>query len=183
MQAANEGAQMAGVDPGRSSVGIRVDLPFEQNVNPFVDQVYEHRTFFSRLHHFVIVSDAFVIVPGGIGTVLETHDGLAVAPGPQAVRHAADPGRDNVGGTGRMGQKVDASAPTARWPAQRTSPSRSAVRPAMKSSTCFASTTAGGKRTRKPHRDRGISSPKNPQAVRHKAKNLSDLMAPNTCMC
>jgi uncharacterized protein (TIGR00730 family) len=68
MQAANEGAQTAGA----SSVGIRVDLPFEQDVNPFVTQVFEHRTFFSRLHHFVLVSDAFVVVPGGIGTVLET---------------------------------------------------------------------------------------------------------------
>ena len=53
------------------SVGIRVELPFEQNVNPFVGQMYEHRTFFSRLHHFVLVSDAFVVLPGGIGTVLE----------------------------------------------------------------------------------------------------------------
>jgi uncharacterized protein (TIGR00730 family) len=67
MQAANEGAQSAGA----SSVGIRVDLPFEQDVNPFVSQAFEHRTFFSRLHHFVLVSDAFVVVPGGIGTVLE----------------------------------------------------------------------------------------------------------------
>jgi uncharacterized protein (TIGR00730 family) len=72
MRAANEGAQSAGVDPDRGSVGIRVDLPFEQEVNPFVGQVFEHRTFFSRLHHFVLVSDAFVVVPGGIGTVLET---------------------------------------------------------------------------------------------------------------
>ncbi|MGP0064538.1 MAG: LOG family protein [Isosphaeraceae bacterium] len=72
MQAANEGARLAGVDPNTSSVGIRVDLPFEQEVNPFVGQVFEHRTFFSRLHHFVLVSDAFVVVPGGIGTVLET---------------------------------------------------------------------------------------------------------------
>jgi uncharacterized protein (TIGR00730 family) len=72
MQAANEGARMAGTDPDRGSVGIRVDLPFEQEVNPFVTQVFEHRTFFSRLHHFVLVSDAFVVVPGGIGTVLET---------------------------------------------------------------------------------------------------------------
>jgi predicted Rossmann-fold nucleotide-binding protein len=37
-----------------------------------VTQAYEHRTFFTRLHHFVLVSDAFVVVPGGIGTVLET---------------------------------------------------------------------------------------------------------------
>src|SRR5689334_9713445 len=72
MQAANEGARMAAVDPARSSVGIRVDLPFEQDVNPFVGQVFDHRTFFSRLHHFVLVSNAFVVVPGGIGTLLET---------------------------------------------------------------------------------------------------------------
>src|SRR4051812_47932135 len=71
MQAANEGARIAGADPDRRSVGIRVDLPFEQDVNPFVDQAFEHKTFFTRLHHFVLVSDAFVVVPGGIGTVLE----------------------------------------------------------------------------------------------------------------
>ena len=68
MQAANEGAKAAGA-PG--SVGIRVELPFEQHVNPFVEQAFEHETFFTRLHHFVITSDAFVVVPGGIGTVLE----------------------------------------------------------------------------------------------------------------
>jgi len=69
MQAANEGARAAG---SSHSVGIRVDLPFEQSVNPFVEQAFEHETFFTRLHHFVIASDAFVVVPGGIGTVLET---------------------------------------------------------------------------------------------------------------
>jgi hypothetical protein len=53
------------------SVGIRVDLPFEQELNPFVGLAYKHRTFFSRLHHFMIASDAFVVVPGGIGTLLE----------------------------------------------------------------------------------------------------------------
>lgn len=72
MQAANEGA--AEVDSGHldRSVGIRIDLPFEQDVNPFVQSAFEHRTFFTRLHHFVLVSDAFVVVPGGIGTVLES---------------------------------------------------------------------------------------------------------------
>ena len=72
MQAANEGARIAGADPEKGSVGIRVELPFEQDVNPFVSQAFEHKTFFSRLHHFVLVSDAFVVVPGGVGTVLET---------------------------------------------------------------------------------------------------------------
>jgi uncharacterized protein (TIGR00730 family) len=68
MQAANEGASSAG---GSRSTGIRVELPFEQDVNPFVTDAFEHKTFFTRLHHFVIASDAFVVVPGGIGTVLE----------------------------------------------------------------------------------------------------------------
>ena len=70
MQAANEGAASA---PDRAqSVGIRVDLPFEQEVNAFVTEAFEHRTFFTRLHQFVLTSDAFVVAPGGIGTVLET---------------------------------------------------------------------------------------------------------------
>ncbi|OOP57829.1 MAG: lysine decarboxylase [Candidatus Brocadia carolinensis] len=70
MQAANEGAATA---PERAqSVGIRVDLPFEQEVNAFVAQAFEHRTFFTRLHQFVLASDAFIVAPGGIGTVLET---------------------------------------------------------------------------------------------------------------
>jgi len=72
MLAANEGAAEAG-EGGRSrSYGVRVDLPFEQEVNPFVEQAFEHRTFFTRLHQFVLMSDAFVVVPGGIGTALET---------------------------------------------------------------------------------------------------------------
>jgi uncharacterized protein (TIGR00730 family) len=70
MQAANEGAATA---PERThSVGIRVDLPFEQDVNAFVTEAFEHRTFFTRLHQFVLTSDAFIVAPGGIGTVLET---------------------------------------------------------------------------------------------------------------
>ena len=69
MQAANEGVDAAG---GSKSMGIRVDLPFEQEVNPFVELAYEHKTFFTRLHHFVLASDAFIVAPGGIGTVLET---------------------------------------------------------------------------------------------------------------
>jgi uncharacterized protein (TIGR00730 family) len=71
MQAANEGASAAGAPDRNRSVGIRVDLPFEQEVNPFVEQAFEHKTFFTRLHHFVLASDAYVVSPGGIGTVLE----------------------------------------------------------------------------------------------------------------
>jgi hypothetical protein len=72
MQAANAGAQEAAPDAPERSVGIRIELDFEQETNPFVGQVYEHKTFFSRLHHFVLRSNAFVVVSGGIGTSLET---------------------------------------------------------------------------------------------------------------
>jgi hypothetical protein len=71
MQAANEGAKSENAPERHRSVGIRVDLPFEQEANPFVEEAFTHKTFFTRLHHFVLTSDAFVVVPGGIGTVLE----------------------------------------------------------------------------------------------------------------
>lgn len=72
MQAANEGSVIADPENLTQSIGIRIDLGFEQQANPFVEEVYLHKTFFSRLHHFVIASDAFVVLPGGIGTALET---------------------------------------------------------------------------------------------------------------
>jgi uncharacterized protein (TIGR00730 family) len=64
MQAANEGAASVGRE---TSVGIGI----EQRFNPYVEHGFEHQSFFTRLHHFVIASDAFVVTPGGIGTVLE----------------------------------------------------------------------------------------------------------------
>ena len=72
MQAANAGAAERNAEGRVQSVGIRVELPFEQEVNPFVEQAFEHQSFFSRLHHFVLMSDAFIVAPGGVGTVLES---------------------------------------------------------------------------------------------------------------
>src|SRR4029450_8697763 len=71
MQAANEGAREATPDDPSRSIGVRIKLEFEQHANAFVGESHEHRTFFSRLHHFVLLSHAFVVVPGGIGTTLE----------------------------------------------------------------------------------------------------------------
>lgn len=71
MQAANEGAQSAAAGSKGRSIGINIVLPFEQTINPFVGQAYAHRTFFSRLHQFMIASDAFIVTPGGIGSLLE----------------------------------------------------------------------------------------------------------------
>jgi uncharacterized protein (TIGR00730 family) len=71
MRAANEGALLGTPDHPERSVGIRVDLPFEQETNDFVGEVYQHKSFFSRLHHFILRSNAYIITPGGIGTTLE----------------------------------------------------------------------------------------------------------------
>jgi uncharacterized protein (TIGR00730 family) len=72
MEAANAGAKEVSADGRTQNIGIRVELPFEQESNPFVTEVFEHQTFFTRLHHFVLISDAFIVAPGGIGTVLES---------------------------------------------------------------------------------------------------------------
>jgi uncharacterized protein (TIGR00730 family) len=71
MQAANEGAGESKAPERVQNIGIRVGLPFEQEVNPFVEEAFEHGTFFTRLHQFVLMSDAYIVAPGGIGTVLE----------------------------------------------------------------------------------------------------------------
>ena len=71
MEAANRGAMEGDEAAMADSIGIRVQLPFEQSVNPFVEQAYEHGTFFTRLHQFVLMSDAYIVAPGGIGTLLE----------------------------------------------------------------------------------------------------------------
>ena len=71
MQAANEGELLGDVADRTYSIGLNVELPHEQAPNPFVEKLYHHGTFFSRLHHFVQLSSAFVVMRGGIGTTLE----------------------------------------------------------------------------------------------------------------
>jgi len=73
MAAANEGAK-AGDPTGRiRSIGLTIELPdIEEGPNPYLDRITAHRTFFSRLHHFVRMSQAFIVFPGGIGTALES---------------------------------------------------------------------------------------------------------------
>ncbi|HUP65266.1 MAG TPA: LOG family protein [Thermoanaerobaculia bacterium] len=72
MEAANSGAVEGQSDSRSRSFGLPIHLPTEEAANPFVDQIFKHRTFFSRLHHFVRLSSAFIVMPGGIGTALET---------------------------------------------------------------------------------------------------------------
>lgn len=72
MEAANSGAVEGQIDSRSRSFGLPIHLPSEEQANPFVDQIFRHRTFFSRLHHFVRLSSAYIVMPGGIGTALET---------------------------------------------------------------------------------------------------------------
>lgn len=71
MEAANEGAKLGDPSDVTRSFGLPIELSSEEEPNPFVEKIYRHRTFFSRLHHFVRLSSAFIVVPGGLGTLLE----------------------------------------------------------------------------------------------------------------
>ena len=71
MRAANEGARAGAYHYRTRSFGLTILLPMEEQPNPFLDEVAQHSTFFSRLHQFIRLSHAYIVVDGGIGTTLE----------------------------------------------------------------------------------------------------------------
>jgi uncharacterized protein (TIGR00730 family) len=69
MEAANRGAQKA----GGTSVGLNIELPFEQQSNPYIDQdkLINFQYFFVRKVMFVKYAQGFIVMPGGVGTLDE----------------------------------------------------------------------------------------------------------------
>ncbi|SCL39794.1 hypothetical protein GA0070624_6692 [Micromonospora rhizosphaerae] len=74
MEAANRGASEA----GGLSVGLGIELPFEQGLNEWVDLAIDFRYFFARKTMFVKYAQAFVVLPGGFGTMDELFEALTL---------------------------------------------------------------------------------------------------------
>lgn len=74
MEAANKGASEA----GGVSVGLGIELPFEQGLNQWVDIGINFRYFFARKTMFVKYSDGFIVLPGGLGTFDELFEALTL---------------------------------------------------------------------------------------------------------
>lgn len=74
MEAGNKGAQ----DGGNLSIGCNIELPFEQYSNPYLDVSLDFSYFFVRKTMFIKYSSAFIIFPGGFGTMDELFEALTL---------------------------------------------------------------------------------------------------------
>jgi uncharacterized protein (TIGR00730 family) len=113
MEAVNRGCQEA----GGLSIGLGIELPFEQHLNPWVDLGVNFRYFFVRKTMFVKYAQAFVILPGGFGTMDELFEALTLVQTRKVTRFPVilmgidywrgllDWIRESLVGTGRIGPR------------------------------------------------------------------------------
>jgi len=113
MQAANHGAK----EVGGKSIGIGIELPFEAGMNKYVDLGVECRYFFTRKVMFLKYSQAFIIFPGGVGTLDEMFEAITltqtghnitypiVLVGKEYWSGLIDWMKDQLLGSGRMSEK------------------------------------------------------------------------------
>ncbi|WP_433525054.1 TIGR00730 family Rossman fold protein [Nocardia pseudovaccinii] len=110
MEAANRGASEA----GGYSIGLGIELPFEQSLNEWVDLGINFRYFFARKTMFVKYSQAFICLPGGFGTLDELFEALTLVQTHKITRFPiilfgskywaglVDWLRDSLGGSGKI---------------------------------------------------------------------------------
>src|SRR5213593_4749222 len=113
MEAANRGCQ----EGNGLSIGCNIELPFEQGLNPYVERAINFRYFFVRKTMFVKYSTAFIVFPGGYGTMDELFEALTLIQtgkvkhfpvilfGREYWRGLADWLRDRVAGEGKIATK------------------------------------------------------------------------------
>ena len=115
MEAANKGA----CEAGGVSVGLGIELPFEQGLNPWVDIGVNFRYFFARKTMFVKYARGFVVLPGGFGTLDELFEAMTLV---QTQKVTAFPivllGSAVLGWTARLAARPWSQT---AWPPRRTS--------------------------------------------------------------